>query len=287
MTYESTAALRAALEARLRHQSDESGVSLDRLRRRVVFERVIARLELADPGRWVLKGGMALEVRLRDRARLTKDVDLGLREVVDDSQDLYERLVEALDADPLGDRFILTAPPLAPLSEDGGGFLTWRTTVEARLAGTVFGWIKLDISPRAHELEATDRMALPNSLAFAQVSAPDIEVVDVNRHAAEKLHAMQRDFGDRENSRVRDLVDVVILIEEDLIDRVRLSEAVRTVWRERDRSAPPGSFVEPPASWRERYEQLADESDLQARSFSAAVTAVTALWSSLSIDEES
>lgn len=287
MTYESAAALRTALEARLRHQSEESGVSLDRLRRRVVFERVLARLELAEPGRWVLKGGMALEVRLRDRARLTKDVDLGLREAVDDAQDLYERLAEALDADPLGDQFILTAPPLAPLREDGAGFLTWRTTVEARLAGTVFGWIKLDISPRAHELEATDRMALPNSLAFAQVSAPDIEVVDVNRHAAEKLHAMQRDFGDRENSRVRDLVDIVILLEAGLLDHVRLSEAVRTVWHERDRSAPPSSLVEPPASWGGRYEQLADGTDLQARTFPAAVTAVTVLWSSLSTDEES
>ena len=287
MSYESAASLRTALEARLRHQSDESGISLDRLRRRVVFDRVVARLELSEPGRWGLKGGMALEVRLRDRARLTKDLDLGVRDVVDDAEDLYERLVEALATDPLGDRFILSAPPLAPLSEDGGGFLTWRTTVEARLAGTVFGWIKLDLSPRAHELEATDRMPMPNSLAFAEISAPDIEVVDVNRHAAEKLHAIQRDYGDRENSRVRDLVDVVILIEEDLIDRTRLSEAVNTVWRERDRSAPPDSFGEPPASWRERYERLAEESDVQVRTFSAAVTTVTALWSSLSIDEES
>lgn len=31
------------------------------------------------PGQWVLIGGMALEVRLRDEARLTKDVDLGFR----------------------------------------------------------------------------------------------------------------------------------------------------------------------------------------------------------------
>lgn len=68
-----------ALEQRLLTRSNESAISLDRLRRRVIFERIVARLHAADPGLWVLKGGMALEVRLGDGARLTKDIDLGLR----------------------------------------------------------------------------------------------------------------------------------------------------------------------------------------------------------------
>lgn len=143
MTYETPLALRAALEDRLRNQSEGTGISLDRLRRRVVFERVVARLQVAEPGRWVLKGGMALEVRLRERARLTKDVDLGLRDADVDAGELHERLIDALAADPFDDHFILTSPPLTQLSEDGGGFLTWRTTVEARLAGKVFGWVRL------------------------------------------------------------------------------------------------------------------------------------------------
>ena len=84
MTYATAEALRIALEHRLLNQSRESGLSLERLRRRVVFERIIARLANAEPGRWVLKGGMALEVRLRDDARLTRDIDLGLRDEVTD-----------------------------------------------------------------------------------------------------------------------------------------------------------------------------------------------------------
>lgn len=84
MTYGTPVALRAALEQRLFNRSNETGIALDRLRRRVLFERIVARLEAAEPGRWVLKGGMALEVRLQDDARLTKDIDLGLREDVDD-----------------------------------------------------------------------------------------------------------------------------------------------------------------------------------------------------------
>jgi hypothetical protein len=42
MTYQSAPALRTALERRLLARSAETGVSLDRLRRRVMFERIIA-----------------------------------------------------------------------------------------------------------------------------------------------------------------------------------------------------------------------------------------------------
>lgn len=109
MTYQSAPALRTALERRLLAQSAETGVSLDRLRRRVMFERVIARMQTAEPGQWVLKGGMALEVRLRDDARLTKDVDLGLRDSVNSAPDLHERLIDILAVDHDHDHFIFTA----------------------------------------------------------------------------------------------------------------------------------------------------------------------------------
>lgn len=274
-----------ALEHRLNDRSRESGVSVDRLRRRVVFERVVARLTHAEPGKWVVKGGMALEVRLRDRARLTKDLDLGLRDTIDGRAELQERLVDALALDPYDDRFILAPGSITELMPDGGGHVSWRSSVSAHLAGRLFGSIKLDVSPRAHELERTDVMTLPNSMAFADVEAPTVEVVDVNRHAAEKLHAMLRDYGDRENTRVRDLVDLVILVEHDMLDRRELSSAVRQVWLERDGAAPPAALPELPASWPERYERQATDQDLTARTFTAAVTVVMALWTDLEIEE--
>lgn len=54
--YETPGALRTALEQRLLNRSGETGMSIDPLRRRVIFERIVARLHVADPGRWVLKG---------------------------------------------------------------------------------------------------------------------------------------------------------------------------------------------------------------------------------------
>ena len=149
MTYETPQALRMALEQRLLNQSRETDISLDRLRRRVVFERIVARLVHAEPGRWVLKGGMALEVRLRDHARLTKDIDLGLRDTIAEHAELQERLVDALAVDPFDDRFVLAAGPVTELRPDGSGHVTWRSNVATKLAGRPFGRIQLDVSPRA------------------------------------------------------------------------------------------------------------------------------------------
>lgn len=286
MSYDTPQALRMALEQRLLTRSTETGIALDRLRRRVLFERVVARLEAAEPGRWVLKGGMALEVRLQDDARLTKDVDLGLRDEIDDERHLHDRVGDALAVDLDGDGFVLTAAAPFALGADGAGHLTWRIKVAASLAGKPFGGIQVDISPRAHELDKTDRIRLANLLDFAGVPAPVVEVVDVHRHAAEKFHAMLRDFGDRENSRVRDLVDLALLIEHDQLDAARVAAAATQVWAERDAAEPPRSLPSLPATWPERYERLAADHDLATASFGAAVEAVERLWADMFPTEE-
>lgn len=217
---------------RLKNRSVETGLTLARLRRRVLFERIVTRLDVAEPGRWVVKGGMALEVRLRDEARLTKDIDLGLRDRVLGGAELHERLRDALMADPDGFRLAVDVP--IPLGPDGTDHVTWRVGVELDLDDKPFGAIKLDISPRVHDLDVTDRMALPNSLGFAGIPVRVVEVIDIQRHAAEKLHGMLRSFGDRDNTRVRDLIDLVLLIERGLLDPAKVEAATRQVWVERD-----------------------------------------------------
>lgn len=286
MTYETAQALRMALEQRLLSRSKETKVSLDRLRRRVLFERILSRLHAAEPGRWVLKGGMALEVRLRDDARLTKDIDLGLRDDVTGAEELRERLVEALEVDVDGDRFTLIPGQVKRLVEDDGDRFTWRVKVAAELAGRPFGSVQVDVSPRAHELSATDLMPLPNSLDFAGIDAPIVEIIDLNRHGAEKFHGMLKDYGDRENTRVRDLVDLVILTEHELLEPSALAAAVRLVWSERDGVGPAATLPSLPATWPGRYERLAAEHELNTTSFPAAVAMMARLWAEMFPTEE-
>jgi Nucleotidyl transferase AbiEii toxin, Type IV TA system len=279
VTYESTESLRQALEHRLRERSSATGLQIDRLRRRVLLERIVARLEYAEPGRWVLKGGMALEVRLAERARLTKDIDLAFREDKADAMLIGDRLASALTSDPHNDRFVFTSTDPELLQADGGGHVTWRVRVGCSLAGRPFGSVQLDISPRTHEVTETDRVTLPNSLDFADIPNTIMEIVELNRHAAEKFHGMTRDFGSRENSRVRDLVDLVILIDNELLDEAKLRAAVLDVWQERNQSLPPTGLPNLPESWPDRYRRLAEDHELDTTEFSEALQKVGDLWS--------
>ncbi|MEI2815751.1 MAG: nucleotidyl transferase AbiEii/AbiGii toxin family protein [Microthrixaceae bacterium] len=251
----------------------------------MVFERVVARLSSAEPGAWVVKGGMALEVRLRDDARLTKDLDLGLRDNEVTAESLHERLIDVLALDPAGDRFVFAVGVPERMTE-GAQHVTWRARVEARLADKRFGSIQLDIAPRPYELTDTDHVELPSLLDFAGVPASVVEIIDIHRHAAEKLHAMTRDFGDRENSRLRDLVDLVLMVEHEMLTPALLAARTTDVWTERENSNPSPDLPPLPESWANRYGPLTEQLDIDTRSYPSAVTIVADLWRAMYPNEE-
>ena len=75
--YATAAAFRVALETRLKSVATAEGVDLQRLRRQVSFDRLLARFFAEPNAPWLLKGGYAMELRLRT-ARTTKDIDISL-----------------------------------------------------------------------------------------------------------------------------------------------------------------------------------------------------------------
>jgi Nucleotidyl transferase AbiEii toxin, Type IV TA system len=79
-TYTTAGAFRTALEERLKRASVTDRIDLNRLRRQVSFDRLLARLFREEPTPWVLKGGYALELRFK-AARSTVDIDLTLQRV--------------------------------------------------------------------------------------------------------------------------------------------------------------------------------------------------------------
>ena len=101
MRYSSGAAFRRALEDHLRARSLQTGVPLARLRKMVAFDRLLARLIQHHPKIWVLKGGLALQLRIGEHARTTKDIDLL---VLDHQQDVLRTIRNAGSLD-LGDWF--------------------------------------------------------------------------------------------------------------------------------------------------------------------------------------
>ena len=145
--YATAAAFRRALEARLLEHSRKTGLLLVRLRRTVVFERLLARLIQAAPDRWVLKGGLALDYRLGSRARTTKDMDLGRH---DDEAAATGDLRETQRLD-LGDFFVFQIERTSHLDAALEGAAV-RFRVRAELAGRPFETVTLDVgfSPERH-----------------------------------------------------------------------------------------------------------------------------------------
>ncbi len=286
MNYGSPAAFRMALEARLASRSREAGVDLNRLRRRTVFERVLVRLEDAQPGGWVLKGGLALEIRWRDRARSTRDLDLATRVPLASSDALRAALAGALARDPHGDwfRFLLGSPRM--LTVDAAGRPGWRYAIDARLAGRQFAQVSVDIVERAEEISGTERLPLPGALAFAGVPTTSIEVVDRDQHFAEKLHALTRSYGERANTRTRDLIDLLMLIEDGLSPTSELLARVRHVFAVRATHDVPMSIPNPPAEWSETYAELADGLELHARTIGGGIKELRAFWALTRSTEE-
>ena len=82
MKYTTAGAFRTALQQRIPIEGEARGVSIARVRKEIVFERLLARLTVVAPGRWVLKGGLALDFRLGSIAQ-GRDDGAEVRIVVD------------------------------------------------------------------------------------------------------------------------------------------------------------------------------------------------------------
>lgn len=256
MRYATAEAFRTALEQRLKNEAEASGVALIRLRKRVAFERFLARLAASESSGWVLKGAFALELRLGLRTRTTKDIDLGR---ADDEEGATEHLNAATDVD-LGDFFdfeVRRTPALVAAT----GFRAVRYTVRADLDGRRFEQFPADVAFS----EATPIQAEPlfgaNSLEFADIAALQLPVISLEQHVAEKLHAYTGAFGrdQRESTRVKDLVDLVLIGEAAEIDAKRLRCALETTFEQRARQPLPNALPFPPSSWARPYAVLARE----------------------------
>ena len=224
MRYRSAFDFRKVLYDRLNRQAQEEGVDVARLIKRVAFERPLAQLFSTGSERWVLKGGYAPELRLKGWARATRDLDLNLPPP--SSDDLLEDLQKAAEHD-LGDFFsfrvrqakgVLLGPPL-------GGH---RFHVEARLDGCTYATFPLDLGQGDVTVREPEWMSGRADLTFAELPMPKLAVYPLEDHFAEKLHAYTRP---RENpSRVKDLVDMLLLIELGLGATPLLQAAIRTAF---------------------------------------------------------
>jgi hypothetical protein len=193
---------------KLRHPGPEIQLRLYE----VAFRRVLARLEAAKPGRWVLKGGVALLLRL-DPNRTSDDIDIAYLDAAGQHGVALAALERALTLD-LGDHFSFAVRPGERDQGDAGIDETIPLRVEARIGGR--RWVEFGIDLGYTEGGTPTESLLPreNLTGLAEVDAiPAVRSLAIDLQVAQKLCAMFELHGEppKHSSRARDLVDLAMI----------------------------------------------------------------------------
>lgn len=209
---------------------------------------------MAASGRWVLKGAVALDFRLGDRARTTKDVDLVRR---DDEEAATTDLLGAQNLD-LGDSFVFSLEKLGRPQDAEGDAVRYR--VRSELGGRLFEEVLVDVGFSDPLGWQPERLKGRDLLSFVGIEPVEIPALPLEQQVAEKVHAYTRTYGDgRASSRVKDLVDLVLVKTSLTLEASRLHRALEVTFESRGRQPRPLSLPPPPPDWAVAYRKYAIE----------------------------
>lgn len=245
--YATAGAFRRALEDRVKRIAHEEKVDVNRLRRQVAFDRLLARLFLPDQTSWVLKGGYALEL-LFDTARATIDIDLTLPGLVATSgqtNDVIHEMLQKTAGAALDDwfEFAFAAPIMDFDAAPYGGA---RFPVETRMDARIFARFHLDVGVGDVVIQPVDVVECRDWLAFAGITRPSVRMIPLEQQFAEKFHAYTLPRS-TPNSRVKDLVDLALLVHAGKLKLARVSSAIDATFARRGTHAVPRRLDAPPA----------------------------------------
>jgi predicted nucleotidyltransferase component of viral defense system len=246
----------------------DAGVVARRIHLVVAIDRLLVRLLAAAPGRWVVKGGYANQLRRPHDARFTEDLDLRIDAAIETAPEILASGFAVNLADDFGYE---AAAPAAPLDGPPGGGL--RFVVVARLGGTELVHFKVDVSAAdviVGELEAHASDPVLERLGFRPARFP---VYPIDQHVAEKLHALTLPR-DVENTRARDLVDLAWFIRHFTFRSEALAEACVATFERRATHPWPPVIAAPPQSWARPYARWRAELDLADATPAAAASSV-------------
>ena len=261
-SYKTGPAFRTALEERLAQTARRESIDLQRLRRQVAFDRFLVRLANAPQSPWVLKGGYAMELRYR-KARSTKDLDFTMRSApptLPAADPILELVREAAAAD-LGDFFTFRIEK-ATSDLEGAPYGGSRYPVEAVLGGRTFARFHLDIGVGDLVMEPAERMQCRDWLGFANIPPAAALLISPEQQFSEKLHAYTLPRPVTPNSRVRDLVDMLLLIESEALSMEKTKDALAGTFGRRGTHPIPDALQPPSKDWGKPFSLLAAECQL-------------------------
>lgn len=238
-----------ALTDRIANVAASSPHGVAELRRQFAYGRLLARLFIRQPERWVLKGATGLLARLPLRARHSIDVDLYYEGEIDAA---LAALRDATEAD-LGDFFTFDVERGASLGRETAGI---QVRVTAYLGDKVFETFRVDV--------VVDRTmtAEPDLIPpIEPVEIPGLRNAVYRAHPipdqiADKHAAMIGTYAGRPSTRYRDLVDLVLIATTQTVSATALHAALVSEHRRRGMT-PCLPFSLPSDEWQQGYRKIA------------------------------
>lgn len=249
----------------------ELGVAEGRVRAWVAYMIMAGALErstgAAGP-QFIVKGGVALELRLRNRARATKDIDVVLR---DAEADLADTLEQAVTGDPYqGFSFRRKGEPL--LLDNGAVNMDFAVTYR----GQPWTSISVDVArAEASESDVEWLEAIVLTDAFGVTGPTLLPCLPLRFHVAQKLHGMTLPpRPGKQNERFRDLVDLLLMEALVTHDYAAVREACELVFHSRNTHPWPPNLEAMPSHWAAPFTRLAEELELRETDVDTALIRV-------------
>jgi hypothetical protein len=208
------------------------------------------RVRDGEEARFLVKGGVSMELRLGLGARSTQDLDVVFRGM---TVELLDALEEAFEHPYSGFEFRRKGEA-QEIRDTGSKRLALAVSFQQR------GWQTLTIEIGRPEAEESDLVPSAISLADFKLDSPErVTCLSLRYQIAQKIHAVTEEPADgRPNLRHWDLIDLIplrTLLEEDLW---RVREACVQIFESRKtHSWPPDLLV--PDAWEQPYIAEAEE----------------------------
>ena len=283
MRYATAPNFRTALEERIRQIAGRDGFAIQRIRKRVAFERFLARLQAPPDRPWFLKGAFALDLRFGDRARTTKDLDLGiylsLRGDPGPGPEEIAKLLREAAEYSLEDFLVFTVPGEGEEILQEPDARAYRFTVQAWLAGRRFESFRVDVGTGLQLVTPVEEIPESDILTFAGIVPRQFRAISLVQQFAEKVHAMTRTWEDRENTRVKDLVDITLILESSPPEPKMARVALEGIFEGRRTHALPTQIPDPPPTWVGSYGVMAREIGLANVAMEEATEFLRTYWS--------
>lgn len=151
----------------------------------------------------------------------------------------------------------------------------------AKVAGREFARFHLDVGFGDAVLDGPEHLVGDDLLAFAEIPPPVALAIPKAQQFAEKIHAYTFPWTDRENTRSRDLVDMVLLIERGALDLDAVRRAVMETFTHRRRHSIPSELAPPPRSWASEFPAMATEAGISTADVDEAFKILGAFWNQI------